>query len=89
MPQQNVDLPSLRIYFCHNERGEQLPIKNNDKNITAMKTFTRILVIWTLLVCIADLYNAYDYITWGTKGISELAGTVNGDQENKTPVVIA
>lgn len=54
-----------------------------------MKTFTRILVIWTLLVCITDLYNAYDYITWGTKGISELAGTVNGDQENKTPVVIA
>ncbi len=54
-----------------------------------MKTFPRILVIWTLLVCIADLYNAYDYITWGTKGISELAGTVNGDQENKTPIVIA
>ena len=54
-----------------------------------MKTFTQILATWALLVCLADLCCTKDFVTWGTKGISELVDIVNGDQENKTPVVIA
>ena len=48
-----------------------------------MKTFTQILAIWALLVCLADLCCTKDFVTWGTKGTYELVNAKTAAKETE------
>ena len=48
-----------------------------------MKTFTQILAIWALLVCLADLCCTKDFVTWGTKDICGLTSNISNNADDQ------